>query len=181
MVFTYDKKADSEVLRFAALGVGLGLITGLVYGALVLWLNQPLWVGVGLAVLLFLALFPSAKLAKTLYWMLAILLQMVGLFNFGVAGALIGLGLWFVALLIVPALRYVLQKENIISVSIAAVVAWLLSMLIWHTGLTEPGGLAKAQLLTYVEVGALIGLVFWGLAKIISSSFKQYHFNHASK
>ena len=181
MIFTYDKHADREVLRFSALGVGFGLFAGAVFGALVGWIHQPLLIGSILALITILALLPNANLAKTLYWILAILLQITGLVVFGVVGALIGLGLWFLVLRIVPALRYVLQLENVISICSATVVVWIISVLIWGVSFILPGQLAQATLVVYIGLGTLIGGIFWGLAKIISSSFKQYHFRKSPK
>jgi hypothetical protein len=181
MVFTYDKNADREVVRFTAQGLVLGLITGHMHGLLAMMTKQPLLTGAALIILTFIALFPREKWAKILYWPLAILLHGTGILVFGILGALIGFVLWFVALRIVPWLRYVLQKENVISVCVSAVVAWLLTVAIWGVGLTQPGNLAKASLLEYAALYVLIGCVFWGLAKIISSGFKEYHFRQGKK
>jgi hypothetical protein len=175
-MFTYDRHAVREIARFTALGVAWGAISGALLGIIVTWLQRPLLVGLGLSAILFLALFPSEKTAKTLYWPLAITLQATGISVFGLLGALGGLGLWVAALTVVPWLRYVLQRDNIVSVCTAALVAWLLSILIWRVGLVSPGTLATRGLLTYIWLGVLIGCIFWGLAKVISSSFKEYHF-----
>jgi hypothetical protein len=177
-MFTYDKNAVKEIIRFTGLGVFLGIFTGVIYGLVLLLVHQPLLIGVIFALVIFTALFLNEKVAKTLYWNLAILLQACGMIVFGILGALIGLILWFLALTVVPKLRYVLQKENIISVSSSGVVTWVLSALIWHATITNPGMLSQASLLTCVLLFTLVGGVYWGLAKIISSSFKEYHFRH---
>lgn len=177
-MFTYDKNAVKEIFRFTGLGIFLGLFTGAVYGGLQLLVPQTLLVGVILALIIFAALYINEKLAKTLYWNLAILLQACGMIVLGIFGALIGLILWFIALTLVPSLKYVLQKENIISVSSSAVVAWIVSALIWGAALINPGMLSQASWITYILLFTLIGGVYWGLAKIISSSFKEYHFRH---
>jgi hypothetical protein len=178
MLFTYDKKADREVVRFAAQGAMLGLATGAVYGALLLISKNPLLMGSILVIVNFALLFPSEKWAKILYWNLAILLQAIGLVTFGLIGALIGFLLWLVALAIVPWLRYVLQKENVISVSAAAVITWAIVAAIWGVDLLNGGQLGDAGILGLAILGLLIGVLFWGVAKIISSGFKEYHFRH---
>jgi len=175
-VFTYDRHAVREIARFTGQGIAWGVISGALLGIIVAWVPRPLPVGLGLSAILFLSLFPSEKAAKILYWPLAIMLQLTGLTVLGLLGALGGLALWFVALAIVPWLRYVLRRDNIVSVCSAALVAWLLSALIWHVGLVVPGALATAALATYAGLGTLTGALFWGLAKVISSCFKECHF-----
>jgi len=176
MLFTYDKRAMSEIIRFIGLGLVLGLLTGLVYGLVVRALGQPLLVGVVLTTLIFLALFAGERMAKTLYWNLAILLQLVGLAQLGVVGAIVGLVAWFLALRIVPALRYVLQRDNILSVLSAAILMWIVVTVVWKVSLTQGGQLSSADWTTYTIVGAVIGVMYWGIAKIISSGFKEYRY-----
>ena len=176
MIFSYDKTAEREIGRFIITGIGLGLITGLIWGFLANLASSPLLVGVGFAAVIFAALFINAKIAKTLYWNLAILLQAIGLLLFGLVGAVVGLIIWFAALAIVPALRYVLQLDNVISVSAGAILAWIISIPLFGIVLLGSYPNQRPSLLLYILICIYIGGVFWGISKIISSCFKEYRY-----
>jgi hypothetical protein len=130
--------------------------------------------GLALAVVVFASLFISTKIAKTMYWPLAVILLMVGLIEYGAMGAFAGLSVWFLILRIVPALRYVLQRDNIVSVCSATAITLTVVALIWRVSCLTGGQLDAGQWLIVVPLGGLIGMMFWGIAKIISSCLKKY-------
>lgn len=172
-MFACEKNAVREVVRFTVLGLFWGLFISLVYFGMVALTKQPLWMGLALALVVFASLFISTKAAKTMYWPLAVILLMVGLIEYGVMGAVAGLSVWFLILRIVPGLRYVLQRDNIVSVCSSTAITLTVVALIWRVSCLTGGQLDPSQWLIDVPLGGLIGMMFWGIAKIISSCLKE--------
>jgi len=163
------------------LGLFWGLVTGFAHFGLVALTKQPLWMGLALAAVIFATLFVTARFAKSMYWPLAVILLMVGLIECGIVGAVVGLAVWFLILRIVPALRYVLRPDNIISICSATIITLVVIALIWEVSFLTGGQLDPSQWLIDVLLGGLIGIMFWGIAKIISSCFKEYRFRRTGK